>query len=1132
MKNIQHMDLSPNDSNQNKFINTDKKLYEKLCQLNIPFIQEENGEYKFIEDCSDFSFDGEFYCITRRKNSAIYHGSFPISQYLSIMPVGVSFSDELSKSKESNNYKYMVFKNQSELDGFLSKQGSLVFGYFSDIYSASRYVNIRGKNIPMLKKICNDKRIVEIDGLKYQIPKCGIAAYKFVKDTKLININNIYNVYKLYKMIDSLTDKHTIFLNQELLIRDSRYGKKTTEQYKDMLKKDYDNFFFFNESTKKIEHSFSNLELVTNKTFSPYQDYELVDRKTKNTVVFSRWSNAMPDYKVAVYIKVITENAYQGFTGSLFKSKTHKHSLFPKYPNEPRDFFHPETILFNPMITLQRDYDNPFDWQYKNLNNIPEDIKNYITLLKYTIVKNYKEYSGNLYDNTVWCILWSEKLAEKQIKNNLADKLISIVSLIHNFDKLKNACQEISDSKFYLCYINENEKYENRTFPRYILKSISELYNIDFNYIKLAVDVYLETKNYILPSLRRGSQIDYEIIIKSIVYHFYMNDIKLTPENIKNLLSIILIVNTASLYSRSGFSVNGVIDYGSVQQIEPFPFQNRGNNETYNIVSKNLPFIGNVSKKYKGYNTYTENSKIIENRQEMLEKTFNNSLNLFENIFNNNELKFKNNYIFGNIVESISKYEKIDNDYETLYQNIKEPSKNEYKHKDRYVGHQEPQKINNMKNNSVNHYKKFKKHDDNLSSKLSNERMKWYMFLAVVYVQKYVKKITYALTNKIKIKLPEVNTKNIKEKCSNLLFSLKPILEVYFMEYSKKQYPANFSYVPRQNHNGLNHLRSVYFSYIILTSSTFLYKNNLNNIDIFLIMYSSYFRSAGRLHEYGDSKVNPMPTSKTITFSSFLSETNKFLPNEIKQDFPPLDQFPDISNNKLSDLICVSGLLLLQGLKCMSNYIDFGKSKIVKYLFCFISTDIKQFITKFPQTTSDYLDASMIITLPHYLDHCRTTTGFSQVDSEFGMPHPDQKNYPIGRGQGWIEVFLEKYYDSHILSTKKFMFNTQKNILRKTGYSLMSDDMIEKQIPELSYSIENRCREMNAPDEKYGRLSKKFEELSDDYDKAWSVIFENVKHVSLSEEKIRNKRDENRAEIYRKNEEQAAKEKAEREKNE
>ena len=484
----------------------------------------------------------------------------------------------------------------------------------------------------------------------------------------------------------------------------------------------------------------------------------------------------------------------------------------------------------------------------------------------------------------------------------------------------------------------------------------------------------------------------------------------------------------------------------------------------------------------------------------------------FRWVSKNNLDKVDNNYIFGRVVTAISNHETYEENYLDFYNNIVEPSKEEYKYKDKYSGHQEPSYINDMLTKNVEHFEKTGNFDVNLSSKISNERMRWYMFLSNIKIQEYVKKITYALTNKIKIKLPGISTKNITEKCNNILFRLKPILEVYFMEYSNKQYPGNFSYIPRHNHNGLNHLRSVYFSYIILTSSTFLYKNKLDNVDIFLVMYSSYFRSAGRLHEYGDNLKNPQPVSKTITFSNFLSEINKLLPNEIKQDFPPLDQFPDISNTKLSDTFCISGLLLLQGLKCMSKYIDFKKSKIAKYLFCYISMDLKNYITNFSQPTSFYLDVSMLITFPHYLEHCRPTTGYAQLDSELGIPHPDQKNFPSGKGKIWIEIFLEKYYDNHILSTKKFLFNIQKDIFRKTGYSLMTDDMIEKQIPKLSYSIENRCRKMILPDEKYGRLSKKFEELSDDYDKAWSVIFENVKYVSVNEQKIRNERGEIRQE--------------------
>lgn len=320
---------------------------------------------------------------------------------------------------------------------------------------------------------------------------------------------------------------------------------------------------------------------------------------------------------------------------------------------------------------------------------------------------------------------------------------------------------------------------------------------------------------------------------------------------------------------------------------------------------------------------------------------------------------------------------------------------------------------------------------------------------------------------------------NKREDIIYILKIIKPILHIIFEQYSTKRYPSeeDTGKLPRINHNGLNHLRSVYFCAFVLLNTTFIEDKKLNSSELFLILLCSYFVSIGRIDEStGDETI--------IMYKDFVNVFK--VKGAYNIDYP---YFPHQY---------ISMAILNVVLKCVSqkfNIDESGKLKMQNILQ--IATMIPKLLLKSSDATSETLkeiiDYCSIISIGHYFDHCRPTTSFSQLDTQILSdddlgPNP---SFDTSRGARWIQNFLIKFScikGSRWEDIKEIYYPRIFETLKDSGYNPRNESTIEL-VPMVN-AIGNRCDKIFGHESSDTfEYSKIFESLSKNFTDAWDVIF-------------------------------------------
>jgi hypothetical protein len=217
--------------------------------------------------------------------------------------------------------------------------------------------------------------------------KC-INVYKAKKDIVLLLLDDEYNIAKLY------TELEKKGLNAELAMLQQMFNIKGKNSI--ILTKDKNPFKRFQIDKDRI--SYRNVDL-------PFADF-LMDN----------------------YIK---PNGYSGYGATATASSFHGSE------------FHLEIILSNPPMIVERNLENPYDWQHPN-KTPPEGLQEkFLNSMKLFKSYNTNFHSGDLLEHSVWSLLHTEKLLEGQklfipeyiTNNENMKKIISFASLMHDIGK-------------------------------------------------------------------------------------------------------------------------------------------------------------------------------------------------------------------------------------------------------------------------------------------------------------------------------------------------------------------------------------------------------------------------------------------------------------------------------------------------------------------------------------------------------------------------------------------------------------------------------------------------------------------------------------------------------------------------
>ena len=309
---------------------------------------------------------------------------------------------------------------------------------------------------------------------------------------------------------------------------------------------------------------------------------------------------------------------------------------------------------------------------------------------------------------------------------------------------------------------------------------------------------------------------------------------------------------------------------------------------------------------------------------------------------------------------------------------------------------------------------------------------------------------------KEEIELPLYNnTTSISSNLIDILDSTKTLYRYFIEDYMFKGYPLDTDNPPRSNHNSLNIIRSLYFINYYLSNTNIISFKNLSSIDIFILQLCSFLKSSGRVNE--DSQNEHTIKIPLIHILNIFDLNNTDFITNVNCEVT------------LNVLKCITMCIAFNIISCL-NIQNLETSKYYNFIILSLGIDIDDECIKY--FSEEFQEFTQLISLGHYLDHCRPTTGYSQLDT-FG----DEGD---GRGPLWLKHILLKYNQSNVwFDIKQEYHNQQLYILYLSGYTQTDN------IKDITINNQNRCTNLFAKEEE---LTFKFSYLSKNFNEAWDQL--------------------------------------------
>jgi hypothetical protein len=390
----------------------DPKVYKKILDGETVEVEGSiKGKQLNYFDCSSYFFDGKFIVLKMPKNTVIYHGSFHLANANVNMPLGKEYYDPELKNKYSNpipktiinnNLQYPVQYlnfNQDKIPISWYGNQQIAKGYSKDFYVKNtemlKYINSMVNELSKKTyfEMCGDKAVSCIN--LCNITGGCVFSYKLKYDTVFFLLSNAYNLYTVLKDLYSQPQTNKI-----------EYVKRSFS------------FAFLGDANKDMMFELS-------KKSDPLGYIDLINP-------FNRRSDRPQDMAIANYIcsYIVKKNNYAGYAANNIPSTHHGSNTF-----------HLEIILCNPLLYIERTYSNDIDWQFMKLPDNKPTLKLFFEQLRLYETLNYNFHAGNLFEHSIWTLLFSEQLMKKEdcFRVGIMDNtkiIIALSAFLHDIGKM------------------------------------------------------------------------------------------------------------------------------------------------------------------------------------------------------------------------------------------------------------------------------------------------------------------------------------------------------------------------------------------------------------------------------------------------------------------------------------------------------------------------------------------------------------------------------------------------------------------------------------------------------------------------------------------------------------------------
>lgn len=296
-----------------------------------------------------------------------------------------------------------------------------------------------------------------------------------------------------------------------------------------------------------------------------------------------------------------------------------------QYINDKKHF-HLEFIFCNAAQYLERDLSSKYDWQKESDIPIPEEIEKLLKTYKRFKSININTHAGNLYEHTVWTLLFYEFFIDTLDISPIYKVIGAISSLIHDIGKM-SVTEELNkrifvttNSNFVYYSVPEHPKYGFemllQNIPLYMWdEEFTDLSNPTFKELIDLQRIVFEALEISKTSTDEFDKFFYMIFFL-VFYHWDFGDkvVRKYNENPKNFNQIVLEFTEEKWeeyqkilgdYSNLNEFVNvlRVLIWMSAADVAGFlPFGKNRIREgvIQNARSNYFPFIENVPQKYRG----------------------------------------------------------------------------------------------------------------------------------------------------------------------------------------------------------------------------------------------------------------------------------------------------------------------------------------------------------------------------------------------------------------------------------------------------------------------------------------------------------------------------------------------------
>jgi hypothetical protein len=986
-------------------------------------------------------FNGEFHVFRGYQNDIVYHGSTPLSENLTLFPIGTAFSANLNAItyQQLNAEITAAAAAPEDINSIISRLGNEIPSFFSNLTTSLLYSGGQDVNTNPRKK-CNNK--------------C-VHVFALNQNLQIMVMNNVFNICRIIQyIIDNPVFRQLpacrVILDDPFFQSFANDAQKLNYMFVNFYALE-DDVFEINAANQMVINPGFLAQIIQRPAINEYLyrgetlfgRYSFREWDLPLTKIFCLYFSQNPHYNIKAFGN---NSVYMGRIGSF---RTYQYELGPAAaptfnPAIHRSYFHPEVIFCQSLKVLYKVYTIPIDWQYNTIVDNTRYINPYLNELENYKIINFKDYAGSIYETTIWTLLIYESLSSHN--PDICNMKSAPVALLSHYLEPYSICMD----RAIVNRIQENYLLDMRqvTWENAFNVISTNLFNELQNHVQIH-----NINNLIYMKIVTYAYLSYkDIIMNHISQHFNFN---IPRVDVTNIFSKIL--NLICLYDQDN------------QRI--IKLQNYAKSVMYDIFYLVLSAYIAKSSSYNFFEYTSEN--VISNNDEVIDVRRKTSMNISSRIF-----PFLSNIssVHGGYPFNLANISRLIDDIPTMIFDI-------------YLT--EP-----IISNTITDFR-MRIIDNNLFIRKLHELENTKNIPNIVYVNgiEYAGYVEQVIKNIISL-CPEeiaIDASNIRgNKRANIIYILKllkPFFNIIFEEFSVKRYPqgdTDTSLPPRMNHNGLNHLRSVYFTAYVLETSNFMENYNIDNNELFLILLSSYFLSIARFDEQDPTIYGPSIPFTTLEFYQF----HGMIPNNASVYFYGHDfncsHLRYLSNLFIADVFGIIKEKIPQ-LRDVANPLKFNIDNALYLNALSIDYIYLPGVGVGDLNRDRIINFTSILSLGHYFDHARPTTGYSQLDND--APGNPNTRVPASapRGPIWLYNFITRFYPAPDWTTRKsFYYSRIYQSLQESGFRsrILRDPFPMDHEFGLRADTRNTRNNIFHPDVTYN-----FDAMSIDFDLAWKNIF-------------------------------------------